>query len=478
MTAITVLPGVAQGEVAAPPSKSVTHRAFLLAAQSDSPCVVTGALLSADTRATLRVLHGLGARFVPEETAVRFDPAPFVVPRHVLDCANSGTTLRLAIGLAARQPFPVALDGDASLRTRPNGPLLDAVRSLGAQTQSRGGCAPVQVAGPAAPGTARLPPRCSSQYASSLLLNLPMLAGPSEVVLEPPVASAPYLELTRAVAHDFGLRIDVDATRDGGMRFSMPGGDRPSAVRYDVEGDWSGAAFPLCAAAVTGGRVTVTGLDAESRQGDRAIVDHLRAFGARVEAVPGGVRVEGPGDGPRSGGPTGPTAGAAADVAADTACGSSAAASAPGPAGPDRPERPTRGGRPASGLKSPGTIDIGATPDLFPALSVVAAVSRGATRFVGGSSLRVKESDRIAAMAGGLAAMGCRVRERPDGLEVEGGALKGSHLHARGDHRVHMAFCVAALAAQGPSRVEDAESAAVSYPAWHDHLQRLTEAPS
>jgi 3-phosphoshikimate 1-carboxyvinyltransferase len=240
------------------------------------------------------------------------------------------------------------------------------------------------------------------------------VAGPSTVDLQAPVSSSPYLDVTLATARHFGLPIAESTLPDGGRRFDLAGGDVPRAERINVEGDWSAAAFPLVAAAITGGQATVTGLRADSPQGDRALAPILQSFGATVRQSEAGITCE---------------AGGA--------------------------------------LVSPGVVDVAATPDLFPALCVLAACSRGTTTFTGGLALRAKESDRIAAMAAGLASMGINARQRPDGLEVDGGRLQGATVASLGDHRIHMAFAVAGLAADGLTTVDDPACAAVSYPGFH-----------
>lgn len=412
--AVEVRPGRVEGTLTAPPSKSVTHRAFLLAAQSTIPCTVQTPLLAEDTRATLSCLMALGARLHldpgrPE--TVQFLPAGLRAPAPALDCRNSGTTLRLLTATAARLGQAVVLTGDDSLRSRPSGALHDALRTLGATVDAKDGKAPVTVRGPIRAGHAQLPAGTSSQFASALLLSLPMLPGPSTLRLQAPIASAPYLDLTVDVAQAFGLAIDRDHTH-----FVLPGSSLPRADSFLVEGDWSAAAFALTAAAVTGGKASVNGLRADSKQGDRALLDLLRSFGANVRAttVEGGV------------------------------------------------------------LQSPGTLDVAATPDLFPVLCVLAACARGTTTFTGGANLRNKESDRIAAMADGLRRLGADARETPEGLIVTGGRpLRGATLSSHGDHRIHMALCVAALAAQGPSTLDGPGTAAVSHPGFHADLAAL-----
>lgn len=441
---------VLSGTVQAPASKSITHRAYILAAQSDVPCNVARPLRAADTDATLAGLHRLGHTLRPGDRAVEFRPAPAAPPREAVDCRNAGTGLRLLTAAAARHPFSVAFTGDTSLSGRPNGPLLDALRTLGVRVQG-GPTLPYAVHGPLRPGEVRMEGGISSQFASALLLSLPLLDGPSTLRLAAPVHSAPYLDVTRQVATAFGLRIEDDdggpaapaagtpgepdeaedprrngtghGGRDAARVFHIPGGQRPRASVVRVEGDWSAAAFPLVGAAITGGRVTVEGVGATSAQGDRAILAHLESFGAHVRSGERSVTVEG------------------------------------------------------RDLESPGAVDVGATPDLFPVLAVLAACAKGTTRFHGGDQLRHKESDRIRAMAEALERLGMDVQERPDGLTVHGGRpLRAASLHAHHDHRIHMALRLAALVAPGPVDVDGAETAAVSYPQFHEDLARLTEA--
>ncbi len=403
-----------------PGSKSVTHRAFLLGALSTVPCRVEAPLMGADCKSTLSVLRGLGARFTVEKTAVCFEPiADFTPADAPLDCGNSGTTLRLVSGQVARLAGRSTLVGDDSLSGRPNGPLLDALRGAGASVDSNDGTAPLDIAGPIRAGVFELPPRVSSQYASSLMLAAALLDGDSVVVLPPPVASRPYLDITREVAAAFGVTLDF-AEGPGGLSAAIAGGQRPKAARYAVEGDWSGAAFPLVAGALLGRPVALSGLRRDSAQGDRAVVDIMGRFGPRITWRDDTLMLE------------------------------------PMP------------------LKAPDVIDLGATPDLFPALVALAALAEGTTTFVGAPSLRHKECDRIAAMAAGLTDFGVECHERPDGLVVVGGGLRAADhiIQCHHDHRIHMAFSI--LARLAPATVADRGCEAVSYPDFHDHLERIT----
>jgi 3-phosphoshikimate 1-carboxyvinyltransferase len=399
---IRVEPGRVEGAFQAPPSKSVTHRAYLLASQAERPATVTTPLRAADCDATLAGLQRLGARAHLEGPHVRFEPAPLVAPVAPLDCRNAGTTLRLLAATAARLGAPVRLVGDASLSRRTSVPLWKALRGLGVQVESQGGCPPVLVRGPLRPGVARLDPHVSSQYGTALALSLPFLDAPSTLHLAAPIDSAPYLALTHALATAQGLRIRREAQGAGGEAWAIEP-SRPKGGVLAVEGDWSSAAFPLAAGHLTGGKVAATGLDAASLQPDRVLPRLLAALREGDER----------------------------------------------------------------------TLDLHASPDLFPALAVAAAFAPGTTRLAGGTQLRNKEADRLAAMATNLRRMGVRCGEDPDALVVHGGKPKGATLSSFGDHRIHMALCVAAVAADGPSAIDGDDLPAVSFPAFHATLAAL-----
>lgn len=376
-----------QGTILIPGSKSLTHRAHILASHSQSPCVLRNGLDSLDTKAT--------------QDALSFGN---------VDCHNSGTTLRLMTGQAAIRSETTQFTGDASLSVRPNGPLLEALQGAGAEVTG-GPTLPYAIRGPVSAGNFRIPPQSSSQYGSSILLMAPFLNGDSTLTMETPVSSSPYLDLTVQMMQSVGLRV----TRDDNQ-FHVPGNQSFSAAEIQVEGDWSTAAFPSVAAAITGGSVTLEGLHLDSAQGDKAILRVLSDFGATVD----GCTI--------SGGP----------------------------------------------LASPGAIDVSQIPDTFPALCVLAAAAEGTTTFTGGESLRAKESDRISAMITGLKAMGCQAEETPNGAIITGSPLHGASIESHGDHRIHMAFRVASLIAKGITTIDHPECVAVSYPAFHEDFARCT----
>jgi 3-phosphoshikimate 1-carboxyvinyltransferase len=405
----------AKGKVVAPPSKSYTHRALMMAYLAGAS-KVEHPLWGEDTLATRACLRRLGAK-VEGDRAAKVTRGNLAPPEDVLDVANSGTTLRLLSGICALLDGGSVLTGDASIRGRPMQPLLDALNELGARASStRGnGKAPIVVEGPMRGGGCKLPGDVSSQFLSSLLLACPLAAQDTHVTLTSTLKSRPYVDVTVAMLKHFGVRVAAD-----GDDFDVPGGQAYAKRDFRVPGDYSSAAFPLVAGAITGGSVTVGGLAPEWPQGDRAIVAYLQAMGSDVRER-----------------------GSSATVA---------------------------GGAQLHGAE----LDLGDTPDLFPILCVAGANARGTTTLKGAPQLRFKESDRIKAMAAGMKAMGARVKEREDGLVIEGGRpLKGARIATHDDHRILMAFAVAALRASSPVTLGEHASFAVSYPSFLEDFRSL-----
>ncbi|HWG91162.1 MAG TPA: 3-phosphoshikimate 1-carboxyvinyltransferase [Candidatus Thermoplasmatota archaeon] len=403
------------GSVPAPASKSYTHRALALALLTERSRIVEP-LLSEDPLATLACVRALGGKATEDAEGVTIEGGALITPDTILDCMNSGTTMRLFTAIAALAPGASVLTGDASLRKRPMQPLLDALKPLGVEAWStRGnGLPPVIVKGPLRGGRTSLPGDVSSQYVSALLIAGTQAREDLDLTLTSPLKSRPYVEITLEMLRHFGARV---ATRETG--FHVPAGQRLRGLTYRVPGDYSSAAFPLCAAAVTGGEVTVTNLDPRTAQGDKFILECLRRFGAAVkEHEDGSVTVKG-------------------------------------------------------GALQGITVDLSDTPDMFPALCAVASHARGESVFTGAKHLRFKESDRIAAMVTELRKMGVDATEREDGAVLRGGPVTGARVHSYHDHRIEMALAVCGLAAKGETVVDDHESHAVSYPRFIEHFQGL-----
>jgi 3-phosphoshikimate 1-carboxyvinyltransferase len=414
------------GVARAPPSKSYTHRAVLAAGYADGATVVDP-LASADTAATARAVEAFGgsvsddagvgrARDGPVWSVAGFDGRPSV-PADVVDCENSGTTTRLATATAGLVDGTTVLTGDASLRTRPQGPLLAALSELGARARStrENGQAPLVVEGPLSGGRVEVTGDVSSQFVTALLFAGARTAEGLTVAVTTPLKSAPYVEMTREVLAEFG--VDTARTDEG---FRVPGRQRYRAERYRVPGDFSSMSYLLAAGAVAAPEGVVVENARPGAQGDAAIVEHVRRMGAPVEwdREAGRLRVE------------------RASL---------------------------------SGI----VVDVGDTPDLLPTLAVLGAVADGDTRIENCEHVRYKETDRVAAMATELERMGVPTTEREDELLVHGGEadLRGATVDGRDDHRIAMALSVLALVA-GETAVENAH-VEVSFPGFYDVLADL-----
>lgn len=423
MSTVRVQPGrPLRGEASLPGDKSVTQRAILLGALAPGTTRIAGANPGADASAALGIARALGARAERRGTEIVIHGGLLRESERVLDARNSGTALRLSTGLLAAQPFLSVLTGDASLRRRPVGRVLEPLASLGADVTARdlGRFPPVVVRGRPLRGAEVRTGVASAQVKSAVLLAAVQAAGPT-TVREP----APTRDHTERMLPQFGAPVLRDA---GSIGVSGPAALHGADVR--VPGDLSSAAFLLAAASlVPRSEVRLQNVGVNPTR--TAFLDVLERMGARVERE--GERVE-------SGEPT-------ADLLA------------------------------GSGALRPVSIRPGEVPGLIdelPLVAVLAAFARGRSEIRGAEELRLKESDRIAAIASGLAAIGVRVEEHPDGWTIHGsGRVRGGVVDARGDHRVAMAFLVAGLRARDGVAVRGAESARVSDPGFLPRLRRL-----
>jgi 3-phosphoshikimate 1-carboxyvinyltransferase len=404
-------PGALDGRATAPPSKSYTHRALILAALSGDGHLERP-LHAADTHATLNALAALGYTHEPTSEGIRIHGAPHA-REATIDCANSGTTLRLMTALASVQAATTRLDGDASLRRRPMDALLDGLKQLGVAHESHEGHAPLSVRGPWRHYETRLDAQASSQYVTGLMLAALNARHDTRIHITKPPRSRPYIDITRHIMAAYGLRLD--ALPDA---YLVPAGQSPRRRTYRIPGDYSSAAALMVGAAITGGRIEIDGLDPQDPQGDRAILEILERFGARVRRHDQRIQVEG------------------ADLVGQH-------------------------------------VDLAATPDLFPVLCALAAVARGTTRLDGAPQLRLKESDRIAAMSDNLTRFGIQNTPLEDGIQIQGGRPRAATIQSHGDHRIAQAGLLLGLVAQGESHLPDPQTLDVSYPSFIDTLRHL-----
>ncbi|ATW89073.1 3-phosphoshikimate 1-carboxyvinyltransferase [Halohasta litchfieldiae] len=424
------------GTARAPPSKSYTHRAILAAGYSDG-ATVYDPLDSADPRATMRAVEGFGGSVDHSEASLEitgFDGTP-EVPDNVIDCANSGTTMRLVTAAAALADGITVLTGDDSLRSRPQGPLLEALDALGVEAKSsrHNGQAPLVIEGPLSGGQVDIPGDVSSQYISALLMAGAVSDEGIELNLTTDLKSAPYVDITLEVLEDFGVTAEpVGATGEGGVRsagaegFVVAGGQQysPEGGEYHVPGDFSSMSYLLAAGAIAaadGESVVVEGAY-PSAQGDSAIVDILDAMDADIDwdREVGEITV------------------AQSDLTGTT-------------------------------------VDVGDTPDLLPTIAVLGAVAEGDTVIENCEHVRYKETDRVSAMATELTKMGVEVTEEHDVLTIHGSesTLSGATVEGYHDHRIIMSLAVAGLVADGTTTVTGGDHVDVSFPTFFDLLADL-----
>ena len=425
----TVKPGKIGGTLSVPASKSHTIRGLLIAALARGESRLIRPLLSSDALSCLEACRRLGAvvqRTVledgtGEEWVITGTAGRITIPQEPIDVGNSGTTLYLAASLAALGDGPVTFTGDQQIRSRPAGPLLGALETLGARvTRHNGDCAPFTIQGPLKGGETSL--SCpTSQYLSSLLLAAPLADGNTRLTISL-LYEQPYVEMTLGWLEE---QFVVLENRDF-KEFFIPGGQSYQGFSKAVPGDYSSAAFPLCAAALTGGKITIEDLDPRDSQGDKALIGMLETMGCRVQWEGRNLSLQGP--------------------------------------------VPLREGGP--GLK-PAVLDLNDTPDALPALAVTACFAAGTTELVNVPQARLKETDRIAVMARELSRLGAKVEEREDGLIITGGPLRGGEAAGHGDHRVVMALALAGLGAQNPVTVDTAEAVDITFPGFFGILDKL-----
>ena len=414
------------GELSVPGDKSIAHRVLMLAALAQGESWIHGLPEGEDVLATVACLRGLGADLQRSGRTARIRGAglgSFATPHGNLDCANSGTTMRLLLGVLAGSAISATLDGDASLRGRPMDRVIDPLRSMGARIESRESRAPMAVTGTSLQGRRHTLPVPSAQVKSALLLAGLSASGPTTVV--EPTSTRDHTErLLRAMG------TDVNATADGIV--IRPSHQPLRPIELAVPGDFSSAAFWMAAAALRPGWSVIIG-DVGLNPTRTAFLALLRSMGAEVKVERSSADIE-----PRG--------------------------------------MLTVTGQQLRAIVL-GAADVAAAIDEIPALLVLATQAEGITTIDGAGELRVKESDRIATMAAGLRRMGAVVEERPDGVSITGpAALHGATVESNGDHRVAMALAVAALTASGPTTIEDADCVAVSYPNFFAQLQDLTHA--
>lgn len=413
MSKIKVEKSTLSGTVSMPPSKSAAHRAIICAALSKGKSVISPIEFSNDIKATTECMAALGAEIsFNGKTLVVDGTNLFKNKNAVLDCGESGSTLRFLIPVCAAGEVNVQFIGHGKLPERPIGIYLDCLPKKGVACVTNGGL-PLNISGQLKSGIYEIAGNVSSQFITGLLLALPLLDGDSEILLTSPAQSVGYIDMTIDIMQRFGVH--VDRTPNG---WKIAGGQKYIPQDFTVEGDWSQAAFFMTAAAL-GGKITIDNLNIDSCQGDKECMEIYRRFGAKITESQGEITIE-----------------------HDKLIG----------------------------------INIDATniPDMVPALAVTAALADGVTVITGAARLRIKECDRLAAMADGLSRLGAKIQETKDGFVITGvQTLKGAEVEGYNDHRIVMSLATAAVCTEGEIIISDRESINKSYPGFFEDYRKL-----
>lgn len=438
-----------------PGSKSFSNRALVCAALSGSPCTIQNLSPADDTGLMLNVLANLGLsvrRPNPLSKEVTIAPQPGLPPspyRVQIYTGPAGTVTRFTAALLTVLPGQFLLDGNERMRERPMGELIGALRQLGAQIVEKGkpGCVPLEIEGASLRGgKCRLRGDVSSQFLSALLMVGPTRAGGIEIEIEGELASKPYADITIEVMREFGLEVERDGyrrfhaleSRNAGLR---PAGGRDGRGPYVCPPDGTAASYFWGAAAVAGGKCVIDGLTRQDVQGDVKFVELLGQMGCEILEFPNGLGV---------------------------------------------------GAVPSGRLLQAIEADLSALPDCAQTLAVVCAFAEGTSRLTGLATLRVKETDRIAALQAELAKLGVVTRAGPDWLEIDGLGNRSPEqsakqtnrrgstasprsrrvvIHTYDDHRMAMSFAIAGL--RVPLEIEHPECVSKSFPTFWEYWERL-----
>lgn len=401
------------GKVRAPSSKSYTIRGLMCAALSCGDSEVWYPLSSDDTEAAINVLRQIGVDVYHEESLWRVSGGNIKEPTADLFCGDSAATLRFMTAICSLVPGECRLTAGPSLARRPVKSLIQGLKQLGVNCSSQGESAAIIVRGGRLEGgIAELPGDISSQFVSALLLIAPMAEAGMTVRLTTPLESKPYVLMTLDCLERFGIKVDLSKKFD---EFKiLP--QRYIPIKYNVEGDWSSASYLLALGALLG-ETEVAGLNVESLQGDKVILNFLKEMGVPVEINRDSVIVR------------------------------------------------------RASLRAI-RVDLSQCIDLLPTMAILAALADGESVFFGIERARIKESNRVAALREGLEGMGIRIIDERDSLIIAGSRPKGSLIDSKNDHRIAMAFSVLGSAV-GETIISNAECVSKTYPAFWNVLKGL-----
>lgn len=420
MNSVVIIPSKISGKIIAPPSKSITHRALVLASLAQGSSVINDALICDDTVRTINGCRKFGAKIKVANnriiiTGTAGKPASFN-KEQTINVGLSGTSMRFLTALAAISKGPAIIDGRAGLRKRPMKDLVDALKLLRVNISGTGEDEhlPIKVeGGKIIGGDLSLSGESSSQFISALLMIAPITENGLTIGVKSP-HSSPYINLTCSIMKSFGIAVK----RNNLNVFQVHGNQTSIGRKFKVEGDFSSASYFFAAAAITKSKVTVTNLCSDSRQADRYFLEILEKMGCSVVWNKHKVSVM---------------------------------------------------GKVLNGIN----INLGNCPDIVPTLAVVASFAKGITNITNIGHLRFKESDRLNSLTTELSKMGVKVSTGTDSLSIRGGRVHDAEIDPHHDHRIAMSMAIAGLAALGKTVIKNPEVVNKSYPNFFKDLKKL-----
>lgn len=404
------------GQIVCPPNKSYSHRAIFLASLAGKNSTVENVLFSADTMATIETCKKFGAEIeIKDSTIIVKNPIKIGTKVPEINTENSGTTIRIASGIASLFSEEIILTGDSSLQKRPMQPLLDALTSIGAQCGSTNGKPPIKIKGKITGGDVKIPGNFSSQFISALLITAPLTEKGINLTIEGNLVSKPYLDATIATMRKFGVSVQ---TLIPYKRYNTS----PQIYKqstFTVPIDFSSLALLLSATVLNGEDVTIKGNIGNLPQGDEVFIDILEQLGVSITIEEDQIKIKSP--------------------------------------------EKLNGGK----------FDLSNSPDLLPPLAILALNSSAPIEIFNVKHARLKETDRIAIISRELVKLGIKIQEKEDGLILESTEkISGANLNSEEDHRLFMAFCIAGMYV-GDCTVTDPESVKVSYPNFIEEMNRM-----
>ena len=404
------------GNIVCPSNKSYTHRAIFLASLADGKSIIKNILRSGDTNATINACKNFGVEIkdVGNDITVS-STGELKIHSNTIDAANSGTTIRIATAISALSNDKIVLTGDSSLKKRPMQPLLDALESLGAKCSSSNGNPPISVSGTIKGGEVKIPGNISSQFISALMITAPKLENGLILNIQGKLVSKPYIDATITMMKKFGVEVE---TKTPYKKYIIPE-QNYKATTVTIPSDFSSLALLLSAAVLLGENLTIKASTGSMPQADEAIIDILEIMGVVITLDKNTIKIK-------------------------------------------SPEK-----------LDGGKFDLSDSPDLIPAIAILALKTSKPIEIFNVEHARYKETDRIAIIARELTKLGIKVVEKKDGLILNNSDnLTGADLNSENDHRLFMAFCIAGMYV-GNCTISDPESVDISYPDFISEMKRI-----